>query len=211
MSRARNRHDGTVVRHTVLLLDLRSRHLEVAAELELAVDDVVDGVRAPGQRVVGAAARSPPAAPLVGEQDLGTVVVERCRVPVGKALIDNLVYALRVQRLGDIEDDAVARASACGNPEFRICCDVVALVGLTGLLRVIAVVAASPQTTQGARLGIGEHRGTDDDAGLARIVDRNLDNVDAKQCSSVVAGRFVKAAFPSPPARARWLRPSCRR
>ncbi len=182
------------MRDAVLLLDLRRRHLEVAAELELAVDDVVDRVRAPGQRVVGAAARPAAAAPLVGEDDLGAVVVEGRRVPVGEALVDDLVDALRVQRVGDVEQDAVARAGAGGDPALGEHGDVVALVGAVGLLGVVAVVAAPPQPGQDAGLGVGEHGRAVDDARLGRLVDRDLDDVDAEQRGALVAGRLVDAA-----------------
>ena len=192
---ARDRNDGAVMCHAVFLLDLRGRQLEVAAKLELTVDDVVDGIRAPVQRVVGAAARPAAAAPLVGEQDLGAVVVERRRMPVSKARVDHFVQALRVQRVGDVEQDAIARARAASNPELGKHGNVVALICLIGLLRIIAMIATFPETRQVARLGIGEHGGAADNARLGRIVDRDLDDVDAKQRGPVIARQLVDAAF----------------
>ena len=185
----------TVVCHAVFLLDLRSRHLEVTPKLELAVDDVVDGIRAPRQRVVGAATRPAPPAPLVGEQDLGSVVVECRRVPVGETFVDDRIDTLRSQRIRDVKDDAVARTGPGGNSEVGKGGDVVTLIGLTGLLRVIAVISASPQTRQNARFRVGEHGRTVNDARLARIIDWNLDDVDSKQCGPVVPRRFVETAL----------------
>ena len=181
--------------HAVLLLDLWGRQLVITAKLELAIDDVVNGISAPVHRVVGAAARSATAAPLVRENDFGAVVVERGRVPVGKALVDDFVHARRIQRIGDVEDDAVARARAAGNPAFGKHGDVVALVGNTGVLRVVTVVAALPQAGQPARFGIGKYGGLLNDARLGRIVNRDLDDVDAEQCGSFVTGNVADTAF----------------
>ena len=181
--------------HAVFLFNLRRRHLEVAAKLELAINDVVNGVSAPIQRVIGAAARPATAAPLVGENNLAAVVVERRRVPVCKALVDDYVNALWIQRIGDVEQNAVARARAAGDAEVRKHGDVVALIGLIGLLRIVAMITTFPQTRQVARLGIGKHCGAGDDACLGRIVDRDLDHVDAKQRGPVIARHFVDATF----------------
>ena len=166
----------------------RPRHFEVAARLELAVDDVVDGVGTPVERVVGAAARPSTAAPLVRVNDLGAVVVECRRVPVREALVDNLVDPLRLQRVGNVEEDAVAGAGTGRDFEFREHRDVVALVGAVGVLRFVAVVAATPQAGEDARIRVREDGGAVDDARLRRVVDGNFDDVDAKQCRARVAG-----------------------
>ena len=100
-----------------------------------------------------------------------------------------------LQRIGDVEQDAVARAGAGGDPALGEHGDVVALIGPSGLLGVVAVVAALPQPGQDARLGIGEHGRAVDDARLGRIVDRDLDDVDAKQRGALVAGGLVDAAL----------------
>src|SRR3546814_7057554 len=81
---------------------------------ELAVYDVVDGVGAPVPRILCAAARPRSAAPFVGEQHLRPVIVERRRVPIGEAFVDHRVDPLRLARVGDVEDDAVARTRARG-------------------------------------------------------------------------------------------------
>ena len=66
------------MRHAILLLGLRRRHLEVAAEPQLAIDNVEDRVGAPRDRIGRAAPGPSAAAPLVGEDHLRSVVVE-CR------------------------------------------------------------------------------------------------------------------------------------
>ncbi len=62
------------------------------------------------------------------------------------------------------------------------------------LLGVVAVVAAAPQPGQHAGSGVGKHGRTVDDPRAGRIVDRDLDDVDAEQRGAVVAGRLVDAA-----------------
>ena len=61
--------------------DLPAGALSLWQELELAVDDVEQRVRAPLRLVGHPAASRRAAAPLVGEDDLGAVVVERRRSP----------------------------------------------------------------------------------------------------------------------------------
>src|SRR6185295_18295816 len=119
-----------VVRDAVLLLGLHGRHLEIAGEAQLlTVDDVEDRVGAPGGRIDRAAARPAAATPLVGEHDLGAVVVPGRRVPVGEALVGDVVEADRILRIADVEQDAVARAGAGGEADLGADGDVVALVG----------------------------------------------------------------------------------
>src|SRR5690606_34673686 len=120
------------------LLGLRRRHLDVAAKLELTVDDVEYRVRAPVLWVGRAAARTRAAAPFVGENDLCAVVAERRGVPVREARIDHLVHPRGIHRIGDIEQNAVTRACTGGEPELGEDGDVVTLVGLIRLLRVRA-------------------------------------------------------------------------
>ena len=87
MSRPGTGNQRAVVRDAVLRVGLRRRHLVVAAEHQLLVDDVEDRVGAPVRQIGRAAARPRAAAPLVGEDDLRAVVVERGRVPVGEVLV----------------------------------------------------------------------------------------------------------------------------
>ena len=190
----RHRHHGAVVRHAVLLLVLRRRNLEVAPELELPVGDVVDGVGAPVERVVGAASRHHAAAPLVGEQHLRAVVVEGRGMPVREALVDHRIHTGRVQWIRDVEQDAVTRAGPGGDVPRREHGDVVTLVGGGGLLGMLTVVAATPETGQRSGFGVREHRGAVHDARLRRILHWNLDDVDAEERRPVIARRLVDAA-----------------
>ena len=151
MSRPGHRDQRAVVRDAVLGFGLRRRHLVVALEHQLLVDDVENGVGAPVRQVGRAAAGPRAAAPLVGEEDLGAVVVERRRVPVGEVLVGGVVQPLRVHGIRDVHQDAVARAGAGGQADFGEHGDVVALVGLAGALRVRAMIAALPQAGDVAR------------------------------------------------------------
>ena len=108
---------------------LRRRHLVVALERQLVIDDVEDRVGAPVRRIGRAAARLRAAAPLVGEEHLRAVVVERRRVPVGEVRVGRRVEAHGIRRVADVEQQAVAGAGAAGEADFRIDRDVVALVG----------------------------------------------------------------------------------
>ena len=116
-------------------------------------------------------------------------------MPVREARIDDCVDALGLQRIADVEQDAVARAGASRDLPVREGGDVVAVIGLAGFLGHVAVVAAAPQAGQRAGLVVGEHCRAVDDAGPGRIGDRDLDDVDAEQRGALVAGRFVDAAF----------------
>ena len=81
------------VADAVLLVGLCHRQLVVAAEHQLAIDDLVDRVGAPAQLIGGPAARSGAAAPLVGEEDLLAVIVEGRAVPVREDRIGDGVDA----------------------------------------------------------------------------------------------------------------------
>jgi hypothetical protein len=102
---------------------------------QLVVLQIEDGVRAPLVRIVRTAARAQAAAPLVGEHDFGSIVRERRRVPVGVVRIVHRIHALRMHRVFDVEQDAVAGARARGQANRRVHGDVVALVGVRRLLR----------------------------------------------------------------------------
>ena len=125
---AGHRDDRRQVRDAVLLQRLGDRQLVVAAEDELAVDDVVDRVRAPAEVVGGPAARRGAAAPLVGEDDRLAVVRERRPVPVGVVGVGDGVDPDRVGRVADVEQQAVPLAGAGGEPDLRVGRDVVARV-----------------------------------------------------------------------------------
>ena len=96
------------MRDAVLKIRLGCRQLVVAAEDELAVDDVVNGVCTPGRWILNTATRPAAATPLIGEDDLGSLIVEGRRMPVGEPGIDDGVDPLGRSRITDVEDDAVA-------------------------------------------------------------------------------------------------------
>src|SRR5215213_1594398 len=100
-------------------------------------------------------------------------------MPVGECRIAHDVDALRLPRIGDVEDDPITRASARRELAARENGDVVALVGAAGILRTLAMSAAAPQACEAARFGIGEYCGAIDDPRLRRVGDGDLDDVDA--------------------------------
>ena len=77
--------------------------------------------------VVDAALGSAAAAPLVREEHLGSVVVERCRVPVREVRVGDCVDANGVLGVSDIEQEAVATARAARETDLRKDGDVVTL------------------------------------------------------------------------------------
>ena len=189
---AGNRQHRAVVRHAVLLLDLRRGNLEVAAKFEPPVHDVVDGVGAPVHRIVASTARPAAAAPLIGEQHLVAVVVKRGGVPVGEAAVADVIDAHGIQRIADVENNAVARAGAGRDLPRGKHGDVVTLIGRPGVLSVLAVVAAAPQAGDLSGFGVRKHGGAVHDTRAAGVLERNFDHVDAKQRGALVAGGLVE-------------------
>src|SRR5687768_16592609 len=205
---AGHRNQRAVMRHAVLLLTLRRRHLVVATEYQLLatprrrvrvaggrlINDVEDRIRAPRERIRRAAPRPAAAAPFIREDDLGAVVVERRRVPVGKALVGNEVEAFGISRIADVHQDAVAGARPRGETDLRIYGDVVALRRHAGGLRAGAVIAALPQAPQRARRFVHEDARLVDDARVLRRCQRHLDHVDAEE-RGVWIVLFARAAL----------------
>src|SRR6185437_11940077 len=91
--------------------------------------DREDRVGAPITRIGCAALGLAAAAPLVGEQHLGAVVVERRGMPVGEIGIGCRVEAYRVCRILDVQQHSVAFACTAGVTDAGIDGDVVALRG----------------------------------------------------------------------------------
>ena len=77
-----------------------------------------DRVGAPARIVRRLAARRAATTPLVREQHLRRLVVERRRMPVGEVRIDDFVQPTRVSGIGDVEQDPVPRAGACGEADL---------------------------------------------------------------------------------------------
>ena len=86
----------------------------MAFKFELLVDDVVDRIGSPGHWIPSATARTSTATPLIGKQHLGTGIVERRRVPVGKAVVGNGIDALGFARVADVKQYAIAGAGTRG-------------------------------------------------------------------------------------------------
>src|SRR5947207_13509346 len=124
---AGNRNEGAVMRDAVLLRRLRRRHLVITLELQLHADDAEDRVGAPLLRVARAALRLTTATPLVREEQLGTVVVERRRMPVREVRIGDSRDADGMRRIVNVEKEAVTLARTTGEADRREHRDVMAL------------------------------------------------------------------------------------
>ena len=99
---------------------LRGGQLVVALEVHLPVDNREDCVRAPLRLIGRAALRLSAAAPLIREQDLCSVVVERRRMPVREIRIGRGSNANGIRRIANIEQQTVASARATGQTNSRI-------------------------------------------------------------------------------------------
>ena len=83
------------MRDAVFDFGLRRRHLVIRRQRQLAFVESEDGVGAPVHGIGRAAARLAAAAPFIGEQHLGAVVVEVGGVPEGVVGIADGVDAHR--------------------------------------------------------------------------------------------------------------------
>src|SRR5688500_14909791 len=113
--------------NAILLVGLRGRELVVALELELPILDGENRVGTPfllvGCPALGCAA----AAPFVGEEQLRSIVVEGCRVPVGEVGVGDGVEPNGIHRVLDVQQETVPLTRTAGETEGRIDGDVVAL------------------------------------------------------------------------------------
>ena len=124
-----DRDERPVVRDTILVRGLRRQHLVVALERHPAIVERENGVGAPLRLVEVPALRLSTTAPLVGEEQLGAVVVERRRMPIGKIRVRHRADASRMRRVPNVEQQSVAAARAARETNGRIDSDVMALVG----------------------------------------------------------------------------------
>ena len=99
--------------NAVLKFSLWGRHFKVAAILKLSVDNVVDGIGAPIERVKCTTASATTATPFIREQNLGTIVVKCCGMPVCEPGIGHDIDSLWISRIGDIEQNAITGAGTC--------------------------------------------------------------------------------------------------
>src|SRR5262247_2750044 len=95
----------------------------------MAVDDIEDRIGAPLRLVGRSAPGRGPTTPFIGEDNLGTVVTDRRRVPVREVRIGYLVNPDRVSGIGDVDQNAVALACGRSYADRRVRGDVVARVG----------------------------------------------------------------------------------
>ena len=202
MSRPGHRDERAVVRDAVLLVGLRRRHLEVAARTAASCRRCRRSRWRPTSS--GSVARqrgARAAAPLVGEDHLGAVVVERRRVPVGEVLVGD------VRRGAPGSPDRRCRAGCrCRSTRRRAG----RRPGYTVMswhwlvtrarLRARPVVAALPEARRSrrssrprrcaARLTI---------AAFSGVRERHLDHVDAEERRvRVLFGRLARAARRAP-------------
>ncbi len=68
-----------------------------------------------------------------------------------------------------------------------------ALVSRARFLSAVTMIAAPPKAGQGASVFVSEYRWAVDNHGLCRIVHRNFNNIDSKQCGAIVTGQFIDA------------------
>src|SRR3972149_5062915 len=115
----RNRGEPPVVGDAVLQRSLGGRPLVVARERHLVVLEREDRVGSPLHPVRRAALGTAATAPLVGEENLRAVVVERGRVPEGEVRVGDGADALRVPGVGDVEEESVPAARAPRPPPRR--------------------------------------------------------------------------------------------
>jgi hypothetical protein len=121
------------------------------------------------------------AAPFVGENYFRSVVVERRRVPIRKALVHHLIDPYRIDGIGHIQKDAVPRARPGGEAYLRKDGDIVALIGQPRSLGPGAVVASLPQAGDCPGTWIGEDARPVDNPGLPGRPERHLNHIDAEE------------------------------
>ena len=103
-------------------------------------------------------------------------------MPISKARIYDLVQALGVDRIGNVQQNAIAGTGTGGQTDIGKSGDVVALVSLSGGLSVFTVVATVPQASQCAGIRIGENKRSVHNTRILGTVHGNLYHFDAEQC-----------------------------
>ena len=181
------------MRDAVLLVGLRRGDLVEAAEFELAVLEFVDRVGAPVHRVTRLATRASAPTPFIGEQHLRAIVVEGGRMPIGETGLGHVVDPRGLQRIGNVEHDAIARTCPGRDPLGREDGDVVAVIGDVRVLRAFAVVAAEPQAGNPFILGKDARGRGDPRCGGVR--QWHLDHVNAEQRGVVATGFETACQF----------------
>ena len=188
---AGNRNQRAVVGNAILERRLGGRHLVVALELHLPVDDREESVGAPLVLVGGAATGRRPATPFVSEENLRAVVAEGGRVPERKIRIRRGGNPNRMGHVADVEQKTVAAAGTAREADGRIDGDVVTLgraatgAGLGRTRRAVGrpgEFGGVDQVGMAGRDGqVLEDPGRADDLGLLRRGERHLDDLDPEQ------------------------------
>ena len=111
-----------------------------------AVDDVIDGVGTPVQRIVRATTRPTAAAPFVGAHDFGAIIIEGGRVPIRKLLIHDGINPNRLVGIGNVEDHPIAGAGSSRELLLWENGNVVAVICAAAALGIFAMVPALPKT-----------------------------------------------------------------
>ena len=114
MSRPGTGMSETVVRYAVFAVALGGRQLVVARKAQLVVLQTKNRISTPFVRIVRSAARACSAAPLVGEHNFFPIVRKRGRVPVRIIWIVYRVQTLRMNRIGNVQQNSVSGTGASG-------------------------------------------------------------------------------------------------
>src|SRR5260221_5131726 len=116
-------------------------------------------------------------------------------MPVGVVWIIDGIYALWMDRILDVNQNAISRASAGCQANRRVHRDVVALVGVFRLVATFAVSATIAEAVERAGAPVDEETRAGDNFGVLRRSDGNFDHVNAKQSSvGILVGFFAGAS-----------------
>ena len=116
-------------------------------------------------------------------------------MPARVVRIVHRIHALGIYWVFDVEQNSIAGARACRQPDGRIHRDVVAPVGVLGLLRALpAMSAAVIQAVDRACSGVNKYPGAGHHFRLLRRRHRDFDHLDAKQCCIRVFVRLFTGA-----------------
>ena len=94
--------------NAIFKIRLRRRDFVIALKDELTVLNIVNRIGPVIFRIINAATRATAPAPLICEDDFGSVIIKSRRMPIGKALIDDFVYARWFKWIGNIENNSIS-------------------------------------------------------------------------------------------------------
>src|SRR5262249_47443847 len=119
--------------------------------------------------------------PFVGEQNLGSSVVERRGMPEGVVRVADRIQANGVHGIRDIQKDSVARTGASSEAYGGVDGDVMAAIRFRGRLTALTVIAAFPEAVGSAGLCICENARARYDFRQLRMRERDLDYINPKK------------------------------